>query len=320
MKVLKFLFKFILWTLGIIVALVLTLPLWIGPVVKPLANRLVPEQTGTAFNLGVFKLNPYVGVLSVGDMQLRNPDGFEQKMAVTLGTLHVDVDTGSLAGDIVVVEDIVLKDVFVSYVKNAKGENNFDLIAKNAVGEKKAEAPKKAAVEEKPTKPEKKAEAPKKGTEEKKPAKKVIIDHLLIENIVVQLGPVSIPMPKIELSGIGRKSNGVTMEEAWEQISVQVMSSLNAVGEFANQLGKMGVDMGDLGLEQAGKAVDAVRSVDVKNMKNKAMDAIRGVDVKGMGDAFKGGTKAAGEGAGKAVDAVGESADKAVNAIKGLFN
>ena len=67
-KKLKLVGKILLWALAGVVVLLLALPLWIGPVVKCVANSVVPGITGTDFHLGEFGLNPYTGTLHVGDM------------------------------------------------------------------------------------------------------------------------------------------------------------------------------------------------------------------------------------------------------------
>jgi len=310
MKAVKFIGKFLLWTLGVIVALVLALPLWIGPVVKSAANAVVPSKTGTGFNLGEFSLNQYVGRLTVGDMQLENPAGCSQRMAATLGNLHVDVDMGTVLSDTIVVEDVVLKDVFVSYVSDDKGENNFAVIQRNATGGSKAEGEGEGEGE---------GEVEGEG-ETSQTSKKVIIDHLLVEGVLVQIGPISLPLPKIELNGIGRKSDGVTLQEAWNQIYESVAKSCSAIGVNLS-------DFGNASMDQAVKAVDASKALGEKGMGHakRAADAAN-ESVKGMSDALKGGAGATADAAGRTVDAVSESTGKAVDAvsdsfksIKGLF-
>lgn len=281
MKLIKKLVKLVLWVVGIAVVLVLTLPLWVGPVVKTAANAIVPTKTGTGFNLGAFALNPYTGKLAVGDVQLYNPEGFGQKKAVTLGSFNVDVDVASLAGDPIVIRELALKDVFVSYVVNAEGESNFSIIQKNATGEDE---------------PKVKGEGEQR--QEAKASKKVVIDHLLIQNVAVQMGPIPIPQPMtIELTGIGRKSNGVTMEEAWAQIYAQILQNFNALGVNIDGLVN-GLDNAEL---------------------QKAFKAIGAAGAGVVGDSAGTTTDIVGEGAKKAADAVGESTGKAVNALKGLF-
>ena len=90
-KTLKFVWKTILWILAVVVVAVLTLPLWIGPVAKTVANRTVPGITGTAFNLGDFGLNFYTGNFRVGAVTLYNPQGYDPREAFGLGALKVDM-------------------------------------------------------------------------------------------------------------------------------------------------------------------------------------------------------------------------------------
>ena len=82
-KLLKILGWIILGVFALALVLVLTLPLWLGPVVKPTANAAVPKLTKTAFNLGHLSLNPYTGRLEIGDVQLCNPEGYSEKYALT---------------------------------------------------------------------------------------------------------------------------------------------------------------------------------------------------------------------------------------------
>jgi len=324
-KPVKKILKFLLWTVIVIVALVLTLPLWIG-VVKPIAGIVVPQKTGTPFHMGELALNQYTGHFATGDIQLQNPAGFKQKMAATLGKLSVDVEVGSLFTDTIVVKEVLLTDVFVSYVSNDAGENNFAVIARNANGGK---AETKPQAEQQSAAPAKQAE--KQGGDQ--PAKKVIIDHLLIDKVVVQLGPVTLPLPKIELNGIGRKSKGVTIGELYDEISASIVKALTAAGaninELAGALGKMGVENANKLLDSAksgtaiiqgaaGKTVDSVGKT-----ATSTVDAVGKTTTKTVDAVGKTTTKtinAVGETTGKAVDATKESATKAVNAIKGLFN
>lgn len=316
MKLVKFVFKFALWLVAIALVLVLTLPLWVGPVVKLAANTVVPRKTGTSFTLGAFQLNPYTGKLRVGNVELANPEGFSPNMALTLGNLSVDVDSTTVAGNPIVIRDITITDVFVSYVANAKSETNFGVILRNAAGEEKTGG--KAEKDVKPATP-----SEQEAGGEKEAEKKIIIDHLLVGNVVVQLGPMPIPMPGIELRDIGRKSNGVTVAEAWEQIYAQISANFNALGVNLN--GLIGnVNLGSAALDQAIKTIDASKVLDAKGVKGVLEKSVKPLDA--TTKALDVTTKAATKTTSTAVDAVNKSLDKgtegatkAINAIKGLF-
>ena len=76
-KLLKIVGGIILGIVVLALLLVLTLPLWLGPVVKPIANAAVPKMTKTSFNLGHLSLNPYTGRFELGAMNLGNPAGYD---------------------------------------------------------------------------------------------------------------------------------------------------------------------------------------------------------------------------------------------------
>ena len=300
-KAIKIILGTILALVAIVLVLVLTLPLWLGPVVKPTANAAVPKLTKCPFNLGVLSLNPYTGRFELGDLQLGNPEGYDEKQALTLNKLVVDVAMTTLADEYIHVEEVTVDGVFVSYV-SANGVNNFDQIQYNVAGgkekfeAKKAEA--KAEAEEKTEKPvEEKAED--KGESS---APKLVIDKLVINDIKVKLGFVTLPVPSITLTDLGKKSDGITFSELCDQIMQAVLKSATAVGDGVKALGGLIGDGANGATEGASKAVEAVGAG-----AGKAVDAV--------GE----GAKAIGAGAGKAVDAVGEGAKKTVDALKSLF-
>ena len=297
-KILKVLVVLVLFVLAVI----LLSPLWIGPVACSVANSIVPQKTGTAFRLGEFGLNGYTGRLLVGDLQLENPEGCEQRMAVTLGRFDVDLEMASLMSDTIVIEHVELKDLFVSYVNDNKGRNNFEVILANAM--------------RKPEAAEQKADAAQKPAEGKsdKPAKKVIIDRLSVSGVKVQYGKLTLPVPAFTLTGIGRASNGATFEQVWSELLGKVMQSLGVLGEGLKGLSDQAKELtgnlseiGQQGAAQAAKSIDAIAGSASKSV-DKAGEA--------AGKALSGAADSVNEAAGKASEAAG----KAVDSLKGLFN
>lgn len=291
-KTVKIIVGAVVAIVALVIILVLALPLWIGPVVTGVANAVAPKITGTDFNLAHFGLNPYSGVLTVGGLDLSNPPKYEEKTAVKLDNFKVDLGMMSLCSDVIHVEDVALDGLYV-YASGLTAEN-FQDIAKNAQGDKKAE--------EKPAE-EKPAEAKK-----SEGGKKICINHLVLKNIKVKIGPMpAISVPTIELNDLGKPKDandkgGISFEELWQTILAKVMASANALGNGVKALGNLTGDgakaLGNLtgdGAKAAGEAA------------GKATEAVGN------------GAKAAGEAAGKAVDAVGEGAKKAADALKSLF-
>ena len=324
MKAIKILLKTVVCIVVLVLVALLALPLWFGPVVKTAANATVPGIVKTDFHLGRLHLNPYTARFELGDMQLSNPQGYSEKYAVTLGDIIFDAEALSLATDVIHIEEITVKDVFVSVVSG--GENkvgNFKQIQYNVAGGKEKYEQTQAAKEEK-TKLEElhvketaqeKREPEQQTAEEEKPSKKVIIDKLHISGLKVQLGilPISIPVA-IDLADIGRKTGGATLMEAWQQIWEGILKAAGVGGEQLKALGNLTGDAARQATEAATKAAAQVTeaSAQATEAANKAV----GDATKAVGNV----TGQATESVGKATSAVSDSATKATKAVGDTMN
>ena len=268
------------------VLLAATVPLWIGPVATTVAEKVVPGLTGTGFRIDRFCLNPYSGTLSVAGVKLSNPEGFGEAAAFSLAGFNVEVEAASLFSDTVVVKEVAVDDAFVSYYSHG-GKNNFDVIMANV---EKATGPKKESAREEKSGPD-------------KPSKKVIIDRLRISGTKVKLMKSDMMppfmLPSVELTGIGRKSQGATLEEAWTQIAEAVMKSMAAMGDG---LGALGGLLGD-----GAQGLGAVLGGTAGKLPQGASDAASKT-VDAVGGAAK-----------DAADAVGDATKKAADGVKNLF-
>lgn len=230
------LLRFALWfAAGLLVFAVLaaaTVPLWINPVVTSVAGRVVPGFTGTDFRIDRFYLNPYTGSLRVSGVKLSNPEGFGEAAALSVSDFNVDIVVGSLFSDTILVKEIVVADPFVSYYSNG-GKNNFDVILANV---NRATGSEKEIKEDAAKGPEKKS-----GKNQDSPGKKVIIERLRVTGTKIKLMKSdlvpSLMVPPLELTDIGKKSGGATLEEAWTQIADGIMKSVSAAGDGLGALG-----------------------------------------------------------------------------------
>ena len=219
-KAFRIIVKTLLWLVALVAVALLTLPLWIGPVARTAANRITPNYTGTCFNLGAFGLNPYSGHLHVGSVQLDNPQGYRPAKAVTLGNLDVDVDMSTVLSETIVIRDIVVKDLFIS-IASKDGTNNFAAIAAYAAKDGEEVDEEKAEEDEAST----------------KSGRKVVIDRIRLEGVTMQYEMIPIPLPTITLTDIGRESNGVEFEDAWQAIWEAIQKSATTVGDGLINLG-----------------------------------------------------------------------------------
>ena len=281
MKVVKFVFKAILWIVVLVVIALLALPLWIGPVVKGVANSVVPGITGTGFNLGEFGLNPYVGTLHVGDMQLANPTNFSEKNAVALDKFDADLAVTSLfSGKKVRIESVDLDGLVVYSDTTA---SNFRQIAANAAGEPEEKSEVAKLAEENAPAEEPKAEEAK-PAEEAKEGKGLQIDRITIKNVTVKYGLVPFKIPvDIEITDIGKDTEeGASIQEVIQLVWQKILAAAGAVGGTLGDIGKGAVD---IGAGAVGAALDAVKSGDNDGAKEALKDA--GKSLKEAGDGLK---------------------------------
>jgi len=292
MKAMKVVLKVLVCLVALVGVALLSLPLWFGPVVKTVANAVAPGIVKTDFRLGHLSLNPYTARFELGSLSLGNPPGYSVAEAVRVGSVVVDAETFSLATDVIHVEEVSLKDLFVSVVSG--GENkvlNFKQIQYNVAGGKEKY---EAAQVEKEAKAAVATDNPppaEKGADAEKPAKKIIIDRLEVSGLKVHLGFLPIRVPSVVLKDIGRKTGGATLEDAWQQILDGVMKAAGVTGD---QLKSLGAFSGDAAKKATEKASAAVQSASAA--ANSAMQGASGT--------VNGGVKAAGEGVKKAMDSL----------------
>lgn len=294
--------KITAWVLGGLLALVvlavLSVPLWIGPTVKGVAESVAPKFTGTPFKMEKFSLNPYTGKLFISGFNLGNPEGFDEKSAVSFSSLSVDVEVASLFTKKIHVRDITLESPFVSYVFDKNGTNNFDSILANVKS--------KLGPEE-----EKKEE------EESKSEKKVQIDRLCINGTKVKYRMLTLPIPLPTLTNIGKdKEEGASFEEVGETIWEKAKGSITGIGgalsgaagslgEGASNLIKgAGNLLNDGTAGAAGKATDAAKAA-----TEKATETAKAATEKTT-EAVKDAGKAFGDAAGKAAEGAKDALKK----------
>ena len=315
--------KIIAFAIGGVVALalllVLTLPLWLGPVVKPMVNTVVPKVTGTSFELGHLYLNPYTGRFELGGLALGNPKGYSEPVALSLSNLVFDAAMTTLCDEYVHVEEVTMEGLFVSYLNGGENDvDNFTQIQYNIAGSKekyeaaKEKAEKKSALEKAKAEAEAETADEAEDVAEEVAERKLVIDRLAVRNVRVRYGFMTIPVPvDIVLTDVGKNSGGATLSDICGEVWKAILKSAGSVGDGVKALGSMlsdGAAKLNIG-ESASKAADAVGGAG--EAASKAAGAV------GAGASKT--VETVGEGAKKATEAVGEGAKKATDAVKNLF-
>lgn len=291
----KKLVRVVLWTfvaLAVLAALlVATLPLWLGPVARPVANRVASSVLKVDFDLGRLSLNPYTGRLVVGDVRIANPPGYAESRAVTLGELNMSVDLASVFTDRIHLREVTLRDCFVSYLYGGENEvDNLTQLRMNAAGGKAAyeaarareEAADATAPEGTPAADEAVSDAP---------ARMFVIDRLEISGVRVKFQMLTIPVPPITLTDLGKKSNGLMLAELTAQVWDAILKGATQAGDGAAALG---------------------------GLINAAADQLGGA-LQGAGQTTGDSLKAAGRSANGDIRKLGADVKKTAEAVKGLL-
>ena len=310
----KFLFKTIVVLFVLVVALLLASPLWVGPLARCAANAIAPKYTGTAFHVEDVAFNPYSGRIEVTNLDLPNPEKARVEKAVTLGTFRVRVDPLTVFSDEIVIRELTVRDLYVSYIGYEDPKNpefkgsNFDWIAENARGGDEAEKEKEPEEE--------------KTEEEEESSRNVVIEKLTISGATLHYGYVSIPIPTITLTDIGKKSEGVKFSD----IPIIIIDAIKAVTQGAIDLGglvgdgilKVGGVAFDMATDAAGAVMDALKNIDLGAVGDKigeaagaAMEAVKSIDVDAASAAVQ-------ETLGNAASAAKEAAASALESVKDI--
>ena len=179
----------------------------VGRLVKLAVNEFGPKLTQADVHVSNVKIATTDGTGTLSGLFLGNPKGFKADYALKAGTIHIDIDTATIAKKVVVIHKILIDAPSIIYEKGKNG-SNFDAIQRNVtqyLGSGKSKDKKEASG--------------------KSEGKKLIIDSFIIKNAKVNYsGTVDLSLPDIKLSNIGRKTGGATPG----QVTKAIIAELNA--------------------------------------------------------------------------------------------
>lgn len=220
--------RFLLYGTGLCAAAALVAAvvayLKLGAIVKVAVETLGPKVTQTEVRLDSATLSPFSGSGRLKGLFIGTPPGFKTPAAFRLRSVRMAVDLKSLRSDRIVVKEIVVDGPEVTLEGSLSG-SNLARIQKNV----------ESFVPASP-----KGGKPKKET-------KVEIGLFKVTNGKVRLSlaalggkSLTVPLPDIELRGIGRKSGGVTGAEAAKEMLGAVTAAALKAAAGAGDLLKSG--------------------------------------------------------------------------------
>lgn len=249
-KLLKFIFKTILWL--VIIALLLGIVLYFsaGKLIQHFAPAAISQVTQTESSLGEVDISLFSGRVTLNNLTIGNPAGYKNKNALQLGKFDVKFDPRSVLTNKIIVNNVQISDLSVSSEAKVSGETNITRLLDNV--NKSLNQGTKAA----PAKETQKTTAS--STTQKKAQKSVVIKDLLINDSSVNVAlsgipglsdaamAATVPLPDIHLQNIGEKKPQTLAETALQilnTINVEVVqASAKAVSDATKKAIQSGKD------------------------------------------------------------------------------
>ncbi len=229
----KKLMKIGLISLGGLIVLLIIISISLGLIIKGAVNHVLPKITGTPVSMGSCYLNLFTGTLNIKNFIIGNPENYATPHAFKLAEVHVDIGLTSLLSDKIIIVQILVDGMEVSF-ESKLTETNIGVIKDNIDSfSKKDESGESDSAET--------AEA----EEDTEGGIKLQIDDFKFINskITVHIGAgVDVPLPNIEMTGIGAESEdgasvSAVTEEVFSALYIAIIESVQSVGN---------IDIGDL--------------------------------------------------------------------------
>lgn len=248
---------------GILVVLALAfflLELSLDKMVLKGVNAAGPAALGVPVALEDADISLVRGKASLKNLHIGNPEGYKTDGLFDLGSISVDVDNSTLLSDTIVVREIAIEGLALTFEKGLLDNNLNALIEQLSAGQEEAAGKEAEAKEEKTGK-------------EKKPAKKVVIEKLSISGSKMNFsitgaaaltggGAIPIPLPPITLVDLGKEKEGMTPVEAVQSVLKAILGAAGtAIAGAGDLLGDAGKAVGEGALAVGEGAVDAGKAV-----------------------------------------------------------
>jgi len=195
-------------------------------IVKAAIEKYGTAATQSEVRVDSVRLSISTGEGSLNGLSVANPKGFSSAKALSMGTITVKLDTGSVAGNgPIIIREIAVDKAQVTFEANNSGDSNLQTIERNATANKEASKPE--AGQSEPSKPE----SGKSGHA----GRKVIITDLYIRDGQIDIThpllkkPLAAPLPTIHLTNIGKDSGGASPAQVADLVLKSITSSATKI-------------------------------------------------------------------------------------------
>ena len=204
---------------GGIVAMLVVVSLSFNNIARGAIETMASKTMGTEVTIGSVKIAPWSQSVTVTDLSVANPEGFEEATFLTVPS--ISVAASSLFGDTIVIDDINVDQMTVTYELNESGRTNTSVIQDNL---KRSAQRSKAPSATQPIEEQQKTQA----------AKQVVIRNLQITNATVipaislagESSKAEVSLPTITMKDLGSTENTLQAPEALRRVMGEITQTV----------------------------------------------------------------------------------------------
>ncbi|MBF0504619.1 MAG: hypothetical protein HQL14_05900 [Candidatus Omnitrophica bacterium] len=233
--------------LVLVITVLIAVGLYIGPIVKIGMEKIGPQITQVSIKVDAVDISLLTGGAQVKGLVVGNPKGYKNSQAISVGAMTVSVAPFSVLSNKIVVRRVQVKSPEITF-EGGLSRNNLSKIMDNvnAQAQKMGVAP------------------------SNKPAPKIEVDDFLITGAKVHVSltglssqGMTLPLPDIHLTDLGRDSNGLTPAEltravlnAIDSDTIKVVTS--AVTGLASGVTSLGKQTGQTVVQSVSKVTSTL--------------------------------------------------------------
>jgi hypothetical protein len=208
----------------LIVAGVIVAGFFLGTIIKTGMETFGPKITLVSIKVDKVNLSLLTGSAGVHGLVVGNPEGYKTPQAISVGSAAVGVNPFSVLSDKIVVRSVRVEAPVITFEGNPFGANNLNTIMNNVNATAKSGGPASTNATTKAA---------------NKPGKKLEVDDFLITGAKVNFNGVSLPLPDIHLTDLGRDKDGITATDLTRRVLDAITTStIKAVAGTAADVGK----------------------------------------------------------------------------------
>jgi uncharacterized protein involved in outer membrane biogenesis len=222
--------KKILWIIGIVVVALIVAGLivaitFLNGIVKTGVETVGPKLAGVPITLDNVNIHLLMGSAKVEGLVVGNPSGYKSTNAISVGVADVGLNPLSVLSDKIVVRHVHVIAPDINFEGNPlTGNNNINKILDNLNAATKSMGG--APSTNQPAAPA-------------KPGKKLEVDDFLISDGKVHFNGVTLPLPPVHLTDLGKGTDGITAADLTKKVFSELTTAIiKAVASSATDVGK----------------------------------------------------------------------------------